>query len=185
MRIVLFVFVLMIASASGPATSLVAQASPAPQEVPSQGSGKSANQQKDVIRSDKDQGHPKEVDENQEPSADVPRTKNKRRPSVSHSKPVAGHQAGRAKTPTMSNPRNATPGKIAALAQTGSNPATVVPNKAASHRGMSAPPSAVSVNGQRFKNSRDPGARLAVSGGPLTSPGGTAAINGTTMRHKP
>ncbi|MGB7131710.1 MAG: hypothetical protein WBD59_12920, partial [Candidatus Sulfotelmatobacter sp.] len=66
-----------------------------------------------------------------------------------------------------------------------SKTAVPVPSQAVSHRSLSTPSSAVSVNGQQFKNSREPGAHLAISGGPLTAARGTAAINGTNTKRRP
>ena len=76
-------------------------------------------------------------------------------------------------------------GGVAAQQQTGLKAVAAVSSKAASHRSVPVPPATVAVNGQQFKSSRDPGARLASSGGPLTAAKGTAAINGTDMKRKP
>ncbi len=184
MKAVRILFSIMIAAVSLQGATLAAQASSAPQQAPAQSSEKSADQQKDEVRNEKDQARPKEADQSQEQSASVTRITTKRRPSASQSKPVPSHQPRPAKTPTTNSPHTDTPGSGAAPEQTGSKAVTNVPNKAVSRR-PSAPPSAVPLNGQQFKNSRDPGARLAVSGGPPTSPRGTAAINGTNMKHKP
>jgi hypothetical protein len=161
-----------------------AQARPAPQHAIPQSSEKSADQQKDQVGNEKNQASAKEADENQAQSADVARTTAKRHPSASHSKPVQARQARPAKI-TTNSPRTDTPGRVAPLEQTSSKRVTNIPNKAISHHSSSASPSVVSVNGQQFKNSRDPGARLAASGGPVTSPRGTAAISGTGMKHRP
>ncbi len=184
MKTARFLFLTAIGGVLLQSTSLAAQARPASQQATSQSSEKSADQQKDEVRNEKDQARPKEADENQEQLADGTRTTTKRRPIAIHSKPVPSHQPRPAKTPTTNSPHTDTPGSAAALEQTGSKAATNVPSKGVSQR-LSAPPSAVSLNGQQFKNSRNPGARLAVSGGPPTSPRGTAAINGTNMKHKP
>jgi hypothetical protein len=47
------------------------------------------------------------------------------------------------------------------------------------------PARAIAVNAQQTKSSRDPGAHMAVSGGPANSTHGTAAISGTNMKRKP
>jgi len=171
-------------------TSLAAQAGPAPQRAIPQSSEKSADQQKDKkdkdeVRNQQDQAQLKEANANQEQPADVTRTITKHRPSTSHSKPVPSHQARPAKTPTTNSPRTDAPPSVAPLGQMGSKAAANIPNKAVSRRKPSAPSSAFSVNGQQFKNSHDPGAHLASSGGPLTAARGTAAINGTNMKRKP
>lgn len=168
-----------------PGTSRASQVASAPQQAPSQSSEKSANDQKNgAVRSEKDQAQSGES-EVDKPLASVTRAKTKHAPTMSHSKPAQSHRPRPARTPTTNSPRTAAPGNIAALKQTGSRVVTPVPKRAVSQRGPSAPPSVVSVNGQQFKNSRDPGARLAISGGPLTAARGTAAISGTNMKHKP
>jgi hypothetical protein len=75
-------------------------------------------------------------------------------------------------------------GAVTRTQQTSLKNAVSVPGQAVSHRGLSAPSPAVSVSGQQFKNSRDPGAHLAISGGTMTAARGTAAINGTNMKRK-
>jgi hypothetical protein len=179
-------FVLMIAAVLSSGTSLAAQASPAPQQANLQNSEKSAERQKDDVRNDneKEQARPKQADEDQEQSGDVMRTTTKHRPSASHAKQVPIPRAHPAKTQTKNSPRTDA-GKVAPLEQMGSTAAASIRSEAVGHHSPTVPSSAVSVDGQQFKNSRDPGARLAVSGGPPASARGTAAINGTTMKRKP
>jgi hypothetical protein len=165
--------------------SLAAQASPAPPQATSQSGGRSVDQQNNEVRNDQDTARPKEADENQEQSAYVTRTTSKRGPSASHFKPVPSHQVHSAKTRATNSPRTDALGSVSTPQQTGSKAATALRNKAASHHSPSAGPSAASANGQQFRNSRNPGARLAVSGGPPSSPRGTAAISGTNMKRKP
>jgi hypothetical protein len=57
--------------------------------------------------------------------------------------------------------------------------------KTVRHSGMPLPPSTVALNGQQFKNSRDPGARMASTGGSANSARGTGAINGSDIKRKP
>jgi len=182
MKLERFPFIAMVAALLLQGTGLAAHTSPALKQATSQSSEKSGDQQKDEVRNAKDQTRTKPADENREQSADVMRIISKRPPIASHSKPVSNHQPPSAKTLTTKGGRTEAPGRVAAPGQTGSK--ANVPNEAVSHR-PSGPASAVSLNGQQFKNSRDPGARLAVSGGRLTSPTGTAVINGTNMKRKP
>ncbi len=163
--------------------SFAARADPAPKQTISESSEKSADRQKDGVRNDKEQARPKQADENQDQPADVTRTTSKPRPRASHSKPIPTHQSRPAKRPGTNSPRTDAPASAAPLQQMGPNGAANVPNKVVTHH-PSALPSAVSLNGQQFNNSRDPGAHLAVSGGPPASPRGTAAINGTKVKHK-
>jgi hypothetical protein len=186
MKTVRFIFVMMIAAGVLPGAGFAAHASSAPQAI-SQSSDKSVEQQKDEIRNDndKDQAHPKDTDENQKQSVDMTRTTTKHRSSAGHSTLVPSHQVRPAKMPTNGNTRTDAPKSINPPEQTGSKTTTTIPNQAVNRRSPSAPSSSVSVNGQQFKNSHDPGARLAVSGGSLMSPRGAAAINGTNMKRKP
>jgi hypothetical protein len=82
------------------------------------------------------------------------------------------------------NLRSTLPANSADFRQPDSKAANV-PARTANPHGTNVSASLVAVNGQQFKNSRDPGARLAVSGGSLTAARGTAGINGTTMKRKP
>jgi hypothetical protein len=160
--------------------SLGQQADRLSQQSPLQSGENSAHQQKDEVRNDEDQAHPKPADETQEQAAALTRSTTKRRPSTS-SKHVPTYQARSVRKPPANSPRIDEPGSIAPLEQMSSKTASNTPKKAVSRRSSSG----VSVNGQQFKNSRDPGAHLAASGGPATTARGTAAINGTEMKRKP
>jgi hypothetical protein len=183
-----FLIVVMIAAVSLRAASLAAQASSVPQKAVSQSSEKAADQQNDQVRSentnDKDQARPKEDEKNQGQSAGMMRT-TIRSSGASRSIPPVAHQAHPAKTATTKGARTNAPESVASQEQMGPKTAANIRNKAVSRPSLSASSSAVSVNGQQFRNFRDPGAHLAVSGGSLTSPRGTAAINGTNMKHRP
>jgi hypothetical protein len=165
-------------------TSVGQQADHPAQPAPSQSGRKSADQQKDEVRNDEDQAHAREAGHNQEPTADMTRMTTKRRPIVSHPKPVPTYRTHPATAPTTNSPRVGALRRVPSE-QMGSKATTDIPNKAISRRSVTAPQPSVAVNGQQFKNSRDPGAHLTAGGGPLTSPRGTAAISGTGMKHKP
>lgn len=185
MKTVRFFFVMMIAALLLPGTSLAVQASPKPQQATSQSVEKSDDQQKDDVRNAKDQAHPKAADENQEQSADVTRMMTKHRPSTNHSREIPSRQPRPVKTSTASSQRTSAPQTFSTSPQAVSKANTNVPNKPVSHHSASVPSPAVSVNGQQIRNLRDPGARLASSGGPLTAARGTAVINGTDMKRRP
>jgi hypothetical protein len=185
MKRVRHLFVLMIAAVFLLGTSLGQQADRLSQQSPSQSGEKSADQLKDDVRNDKDQARPKEANENPEQWVDVTRTTTKRRTNASHPKPIPTFRARPAKTPTTNSPRIDAPGRVAAPEQMGAKAASNIPNKAVRRRSPSIPATAVSVNGQQFKNFRNPGARLAISGGPQASARGTAAISGTDIKRKP
>jgi hypothetical protein len=175
MKTVPFFFVMMIAAVSLPVTSLARQADHPSQQALSQSGDKSdGDYQRHVV-----------ADQISKRSAYLTKTTTKSRSSANHSQPAVSHPRRLNKTPITNGSRIDTPGTVTGPQETSLKTAVPVPNQAVSHRSLSAPSSAVSVNGQQFKNSRDPGAHLAVSGGPLTSSRGTAAINGTNMKRKP
>jgi hypothetical protein len=60
-----------------------------------------------------------------------------------------------------------------------------VSTSAVNRHSIPAPSPAIAANAQQIKRSHDPGAHLAVSGGPANSTHGTAAISGTNMKRKP
>ena len=183
-RVRLF-FVMMIAAVLLLGTSLGQQADRLSQQSPLQRGEKSAHQQKDEVRNDEDQARPKPADETQEQPAALTRSTTKRRPNASHSKPVPTYQARSVGKPPANSPRMDEPGNIAPAEQMRSKTARSFPKNPVIHRSRSVPPSGISVNGQQFRNSRDPGARLTASGGPATIARGTAAINGTDLKRKP
>jgi hypothetical protein len=185
MKTVRLFFVMMVAAVLAPGTSLARQAHPS-QQAPSQGIEKSdSNYQRDVqVRDENDQTRSGEIDQISKRLASSTKTTTKRRSNTIHFQPAVSHPRRLNKTPAPNGPRIDTPRTITGPQETGLKTAVPVQKQVVSHR-LPAPSSAVSVNGQQFKNSRDPGAHLAVSGGPLTSSSGTAAINGTNMKRKP
>lgn len=118
-------------------------------------------------------------------SASVKRTPTRRRPSATRSGLALSQNAPAGKTSMAKNTRSGSPGNVAALRQSVPNSATNIPYKAVNRPPVLLPPQTVAVSGQQFRNSRDPGARLATSGGPLTAARGTAVIDGTRMKRKP
>jgi len=187
MKTVRFFFVLMVAAVLLPGTSLARQADHPSQPAPSQSGGKSdSDYQRDVeVRHENDQTRSGQADQISKRSAYLTKNTTKRRSSISHPQPAVSHPRRLNKTPATNAPRIDTPGSVTGPQETNLKTAVPAPNQAVSHRSLYAPSSAVSVNGQQFKNSRDPGAHLAISGGPLTAAKGTAAINGTNMKRKP
>jgi hypothetical protein len=183
MKMLRFLFFLMIATVSLPGASLALQSDHPSQQAPSQSVEKSADPQNDAVRNDKHQARSKGTDENQEAPAVVTRTTVKHREGASHPVPLPAYRRP-VKALAANNPRTAASGSVAHLQQS-SKAVTGLPNKAANLHSPAVPSSPVSVNGQQFKSSRVPGARLVASGGPATTPRGTAAINGTDMRRKP
>jgi hypothetical protein len=165
-------------------TSRAQEADHASQQVHPQSGEKSADQRKEEVRNDKDKARPNPDDEAQAQLAAVTCSTTKPHPSASHSKPVSTSRARPVKKPRANSPRIADPGSCASLEPMGSKADTKISNNVVSRHSPSIPSSAVSVNGQQFRNFRDFGAHLAASGGPAITRG-TAAINGTDVKRKP
>lgn len=189
MRTLRFVFVMMVASLLLARAPLMSQSGSALQETRSQSAEKSTGDNSSNIQKESqnrgEEGQPSPArPKGRKHSAGVTHTRAKHS-SMSYSTPVRNHQTGQAKTAATSSPFLNTPASVGRLQHTGSGTPPAPPVKAVT-RGNATPPLAnVAVDGQQFRNSREPGAHLAVSGGPLTSPRGTAAINGTNMKRKP
>jgi hypothetical protein len=127
-------------------------------------------------------------------SKSISKTKIKRGPIVSPAKPAPIHRQARSANAPMANnlPPAATENALhsqTAPSTAASNTSAAIPHKTQSYQQSyqktSASASAFSINGERFKNSRQPGARLAINGGPSGSTHGAAAINGSDMKRKP
>jgi len=109
----------------------------------------------------------------------VPQSRAGQKHSIQHlSHPVRSAKA-------TGSVRGQATGKVINLRQTGATTSTDSPSKTVNRRSVPVSGSSVALNGNHFKNNRDPGARLAISGGPLTGTKGTAVINGTNMKHNP
>jgi len=108
-----------------------------------------------------------------------------RRPSASQAKPASSRQQRSGKTSAADSLRTEMPRHTLDSHQTGSALPSETPNKPLKHPGTPVLPPTVALNGQQFKNSRDPGARMATSGGSANSTRGTAVINGSDIKRKP
>jgi len=185
MRTLRFLFAMIVAAILLQGTSLASQSNSAAQQTPSQKTEQStSNQQTNgEARGEKEQTPSAQADEGTRPPAGASRTA-KHRSRAGSSKPISTHPAAPAKTSTAKNHGSEVPGSVAKQ-QTGLKAVAAVSRKAASRRSVPVPPATVAVNGQQIKNSRDPGARLAVSGGAINSKGDTAVINGSDIKRKP
>jgi hypothetical protein len=186
MKTVPFLFVLVIATVLPPGTSLARRADHPSQRTHSQSSDKSdSKHQSDVeVQGENEQTRSGRADEISKRSAYLTKITTKRRSSTIHSQAAVSHPPSLDERPATNGPWMETAGAVTRTQQTSLKNAVSVPGQAVSHRGLSAPSPAVSVSGQQFKNSRDPGAHLAISGGTMTAARGTAAINGTNMKRK-
>ena len=187
MKTVRLFFVTMVAAVLLPGTSLARHADHPSQQAPSQSVGKSdSNHQRDIeLRDENGQTRSGVAGQFSQRSAPLTKTTIKHRSSTSHPQPAVSHPRRFNRTPVINGPPIHTPRAVIGPQEASRKTAIPVPTQVVSQRSLSAPSSAVSVNGRQFKNSRDSGARLAVSGGPLTSSRGTAVINGTNMKRKP
>jgi len=185
MKTTRFLLLMIVGAGLLQGTSVASQSNSATQQMPSQKTGQSTSDHTNgEVRGEKEQTPSAQADEDTRPPTGASRTA-QHRSRASSSKPTSAHPAAPAKTPTTNHHRSEVPGSVATQQQTGLKAVAAVSSKAASHRSVPVPPATVAVNGQPLKSSRDPGARLASSGGPLTATRGTAAINGTNMKRKP
>jgi Sperm antigen HE2 len=185
MKMVPLFFVMMVAVVLLPGTSRARQADHSSRQETSQSGDKSySNYQRDV-KLRHGVARSREVDQISKRSASLTKATTQRGSTTIHSQPAVRQSWRLNKTLAANGSRIDTSRTVTGPQETSRESAVPMPSQAVSHRNLPAPSSAVSVNGQQFKNSRDPGAHLAVSGGPLTSSRGTAAINGTDMKRKP
>jgi hypothetical protein len=162
--------------------SFGSQSGKAPQQTPSPSGGKSANNgSPDGSKDTQTRGE----NENEKGFPGSRQSTPKHRPFASHANQGPSRQLHSSKMPTANNLRTKTPRNAPDSHQTSSTAPSEVPNKPPRHAGIPVPPPTAALNAQQFKNSRDPGARMATSGGSANSPRGTAVINGSAMKRKP
>jgi hypothetical protein len=189
MKTARFLFLMIIGPASLQGTSFAVQSIQAPEQTLSESHEKPVNDRSPDVGKDRQTGGEKDqtgkyLDENQKSFAAVKGGAPKRRPVEGHAKPAPSHQRRSGKTPAANDPRSETVRNVLDSHQTSSTRSSDVPDKTLKHSSVPVPPPTVALNGQQFKNSRDPGARMATSGGPANSMRGTV-INGTDIKHKP
>jgi len=161
--------------------SFGSQSGKAPEQTPTQSGEKSANNSSPDGSKDAQAGG---ENENQKGFPASRPGSPKRRPSASQANPAPSRQLRSSKTPTAHN-RTKTPGDTLDAHQTSSTVPSEIPHRPLKHAGIPVPPSTAALNGQQFKNSRNPGARMATSGGSANSPRGAAVINGSDIKRKP
>jgi hypothetical protein len=183
-----FLFLMTVGAVLLQGTSLASQSNSVPQQTPSQSREASSSEgQKDgQVRGEKNQTGAGDSDVGQNSPERRTRHVTQRRPNQSHARPAPlSHQVRSGKTPVTSSLRPETLENGMGFHQMGSTTSNGIPNKTINHHGAPVASPTGAINGQQFKSPRDPGARLASSGGPLTATRGTAAINGTNMKRKP
>ena len=178
----------MIAAVLLPGTSLARQADHSSQQAPSQSGDKSGSELSERCRTP-GRKWPGSFGEKlitiSKRSASLTKTTTKRPSSTIHSQPAVSHPRRLNKTPATNGARIDTPGIVTGPQRTGSKTASPSQTKRSAMAACRLPSSHVAVNGQQFKNSRDPGAHLGNQRRAPDFSGGTAVINGTDMKRKP
>jgi hypothetical protein len=123
--------------------------------------------------------------ENQTSFAEVKAGTRKHRPAVSYAKPPQNRQVRSAKTPAAKDLQTEAIQNVPGSHQTSPSLSSNGPGKTIRHSSLALHPSTVALNGRQFRNARDPGARMATSGGSANSTRGTAVINGSDIKRKP
>jgi hypothetical protein len=191
MKMMRFIFGLMVGTALLQGLSFARESGRAPQQATAQSPDKPANDSSDEQNSVPARG------EKEAGKADIDR---KVTSPIRAKKQTSKHQTqSRAKVAAIHRSQSITTGGNATagtnaidshmtrLAATSVGSTHVSSVLSTSNRKISTPSASANaaVNGQQFRPPRDPGARLAAVGGPLTASRGTAAINGTNMKRKP
>jgi hypothetical protein len=190
-----FLFAMLFMAASIPGAGLEYSFAQAAQQASSLQSEKNVSNavtggQKDTQSSSDKNQNDRNPDEKPTNSKGPSKTKLKHSSDANAAKPVVTRrQTQPANAPAVENLQPAAPASAPHFSQTGGSAiapgkSAAAPNKMQPYR-STAPASAFSVNGEHFRNSRNPGARLATTGGPANSTHSTAAINGSEMKRKP
>jgi hypothetical protein len=169
--------------------SFGSQSGKAPEPTPSRSDEKSAaNSSPDGSKDTQARGQKDEngkySDENLQSFAAVKKGTLKGRPTANHLKPTPSRQQRSGKTPATSNLRTETRNALDSRQISSSTPSEV-PNKPLQHPNLALPPPTTALNGQQFKNPRNPGARMTASGVSANATRGTAVINGSDIKRKP
>jgi hypothetical protein len=124
-------------------------------------------------------------DENRKNFGAVKAGSRKHRPAVSNAKLPQNWQLHSAKTPAGKHLQTEALQNAPGSHQTGPSLSFNGPGKTIRHSSLTVHPSTAALNGQQFKNARDAGARMVISGGSANSARGTAVINGSDIKRKP
>jgi hypothetical protein len=110
---------------------------------------------------------------------------NLKRQPVASSKPALNHQFHSAKTFAAKDLQAQVLQNIPDSHPISRISSSDIPGKAVRNSSNPILSSTVALNGQQFKNPRNPGGRMASSGGSANLTRGTAVINGSGMKRKP
>lgn len=189
MKTTRFLFLTTVGAVLLQGISLASQSNSVPQQTHSQSreaSDSSEGQKDGQVSREKNQTGAGDSDVGQNSRERRTSHVTQRRPNQSHARLAPlNHQVRSGKTAVASSLRPETLENGMGFHQMGSTTSNGIPNKTINHRGAPIPSPTGAIKLQQFKNTRDPGARLASSGGPLTATRGTAVINGTNMKRKP
>ena len=122
-------------------------------------------------------------DQTKRPGVPTAKTRDNRA-AVTHAQPAPRRQRHSAKT-TANNLRTETLQNVPDSHHASPTLSSNNPGKTVRHSSPPMSSSTAALNGQQFKNSRDPGARMASNGGLANSTRGTAVINGSEIKPKP
>jgi len=180
MRSAQFVFVMVIGAVLLPGTGLAGQSNQVSE--PALPHDKSPDRSKDSqTAGEKDQtgtywnDNPKTLVDRK---GGVP----ERRPVGVGPKPAAHPRSG--KPLAVNDPRSETGRNVLDSNPTSSTRSSDVPDKTLKHPSVPVPAPTVAIDGQQFRSSRHPGARMTSSGGPANATR-SRGINGTGMKPKP
>jgi hypothetical protein len=195
MKAARFLFAMLFLAISMPGVGLGYLFAQSTQQASSQSDEKAASsavadEQKNMQSTDRKNQNGENTDGKPTNSEKASKTIIKRSSVVSPAKQAPSYRQVRSANATTETLRSSAPETAPHFSQTAASSADsgktdTVSTKHLSTRNNPAPVSSFAVSGQQFKNSRDPGARLAVNGGPANSTRGTAAINGSNIKRKP
>ena len=106
------------------------------------------------------------------------------RPVGVGAKPAPSHHPRSGKALAINDPRSETGRNVLDSNPTSSTRSSDLPDKTLKHPSVPVPAPTVAIDGQQFRSSRDPGARMTSSGGPANATR-SRVINGTGMKPKP
>jgi len=179
MRRAQFVFVMAIGAVLLPGTGFAGPSNQVPE--PALSHDTSPDRSKDRTAGEKDQTG-NYLNDNQKTlpgrKAGVP----EHRPVGVGAKPAAHPRSG--KPPAVNDPRSETGRNVRDSNPTSSTRTSDLPDKTLRHPSGPVPAPTVAIDGQQFRSSRDPGARMTSSGGPANATR-SRVINGTGMKPKP
>jgi hypothetical protein len=181
MRTAQFVFVSLIGAVLLLSTSFVGQSNQVPE--PTLSHDRSPDRSNSQTGGEKDQTG-NYLNDNQKTFVDRKGGVPERRPVGVGAKLAPSHHPRSGKTLSVNDPRSETGRNVLDSNPSSSTRSSDVPDKTLKHPSVPVPAPTVAIDGQQFRSSREPGARMTTSGGPANSMR-SSGINGTDMKPKP